>query len=339
MLPERILFMTTSRIYQKKNNFTVFKELTKRHFLVFFKSKITILYTLMVPIIVLVIYILFLRELEFSSVKSVLDEYDIVMNEVAGLQKGINAVIDSWMMGGILSLTSITVSIQTNYIFVRDKDSGINRDFASSPINNNILICSYFVFNFLVTLMIDILFLFVCMFYLGVNGEFYLNFVDFLAILGTILLSVGSATLITVFLCSFIKKENSLSSIIAIFSTATGFLIGAYMPMSMLPKFVANICGFLPGTYATGLFRYSFLKTPFANLEGILSNVNNGPQLIEAVQSNFGFDIDFFGLNINPGYMILILLISIVIFSLINVSVASNLIHTKDKIMSRKKSK
>lgn len=111
------------------------------------------------------------------------------------------------------------------------------------------------------------------------------------------------------------------------------------MPMSMLPKFVANICGFLPGTYATGLFRYSFLKTPFANLEGILADVTNGPQLIEAVQSNFGFNIDFFGLNINPGYMILILVISIVIFALINVSVASNLTHTKDKIMSRKKVK
>ena len=50
----------------------LFFQLVKRHLLVFFRNKIRMFFTLMVPFIIFVIYILFLRDLELNSVSTVL---------------------------------------------------------------------------------------------------------------------------------------------------------------------------------------------------------------------------------------------------------------------------
>ena len=144
-------------IKARNRDLNMFFQLTKRHLIVFFRSKITVLYTLIVPVIVLIIYILFLRELEFSSVRAILQDLNISTNDNPELIKHLGAVIDSWMLSGICAVTSVTVSIQTNYIFVRDKDSGINRDFLSSPVKGPILIGSYFLSSFIITLLIIII--------------------------------------------------------------------------------------------------------------------------------------------------------------------------------------
>ena len=46
-----------------KSNVSVFFQLTRRHLLVFFKNKIRLMYTLLVPVIIFAVYIFFLRQL------------------------------------------------------------------------------------------------------------------------------------------------------------------------------------------------------------------------------------------------------------------------------------
>ena len=53
-----------------KSNVSVFFQLTRRHLLVFFKNKIRLMYTLLVPVIIFAVYIFFLRTLELSTVDS-----------------------------------------------------------------------------------------------------------------------------------------------------------------------------------------------------------------------------------------------------------------------------
>ena len=47
----------------KTNVLSVFGQLTRRHLLVFFKNKIRLFYTLLVPVIIFAVYIFFLRNL------------------------------------------------------------------------------------------------------------------------------------------------------------------------------------------------------------------------------------------------------------------------------------
>ncbi|MBD5632079.1 MAG: hypothetical protein HDP34_02460, partial [Clostridia bacterium] len=115
----------------------LFFQLVKRHLLVFFRNKIRMFFTLMVPFIIFVIYILFLRDLELNSVSSVLASSEEEIKALASdavFMKKVETLVDSWMLSGIIAISTITVSLQTNTIIVSDRENGINRDFASSPI-------------------------------------------------------------------------------------------------------------------------------------------------------------------------------------------------------------
>ena len=289
-----------------KDNANVFLQLSKRHFLVFFKNKIRLFYTLMVPLIILAVYILFLRELDLTTVENMLYQLDIITTPE--MTKYINTLVDSWMLSGIIALSTITISIQTNNIIINDKENGVNRDFASSPINNNLLIASYFLFNFVVTVFICFIVMLICLIYLALMGEFYITFVDFLTMFGVLLLSSVTSTLLTIFICSFIKHESTLASIIAVFSAVAGFLIGAYMPLSMFPGWLRNVCCFIPGTYSTGLMRYAFMNTPLMEFVEVVKglNIENADELINQFFNNFGYTINCFGTQLNVGYQALL---------------------------------
>ena len=302
----------------------IFFQLTRRHLLVFFKNKVRLMYTLLVPVIIFAVYILFLRELELSTVENTLHDLGIeqtpeLMNYI---ENYIETLVDSWMLSGIAALATITVSLQTNTVIVEDKQNGVNRDFASSPINRNTLIGSYILFNFLVTLLICVVYLAICFIYLACVNEFFLDFVDFAQIFGILLYATVSSTLMTVFISSFIKTEGTMASLIAVFSTAVGFLIGAYMPLGMLPSGVQWLCAFIPGTYACSLLRYSFMSTPVAEFSDYIVNVlqhPDGPQLIDTLMGMFGYQLEFIGVQVNVEFQAVALAIFIVIFIVLNI--------------------
>ena len=186
----------------KIRNFDIFFNLTKRHFLVFFKDKMRVFYTLMVPLIVLAVYVLFLRALEYSGIESALKDFGITLVKNDPLYDSVMALVDSWMLSGIIAVSTITIAIQTNNIIVHDKEDGVNRDFVSSPINNNLVVASYFLFNYIVTVLLSVIVILITFLYLLVNGEFMLNFIDILTIFGILLYSSLLATLFTLFFCS-----------------------------------------------------------------------------------------------------------------------------------------
>ena len=106
-----------------KKNLNIFFNLTKRHIILFFKNKFAIFYSFMVPVVILVIYILFLKDLEINSINSILNEYGLILSNDEELFRLVQGLVDSWMLSGILAVSCITVSLQTNYILVRDKES------------------------------------------------------------------------------------------------------------------------------------------------------------------------------------------------------------------------
>ncbi len=286
-------------LVNKANGFQIFSELTRRHLLVFFRNKVRLLYTLLVPVIIFLVYVLFLRSLELSTVQNIVLTEGLDLD--AQTMKYVEALVDSWMLSGIAALSTITVALQTNNVFVEDKQNGVNRDFASSPIPRVALIGSYFLFNFIVTVLVCTVYLGICLVYLACMGEFFLGFINILEIVGILLYTSLAATLMTVFICSFIKTEGTMASLVAVFSTAVGFLIGAYMPLGLMADWLQGICGFIPGTYACSLFRYSFMGAPLAQLQALEGTVLT-PGFIEELTKSFGYDLNFFGITVEPAF-------------------------------------
>ncbi len=329
----------------KTRYFHIFCTLTKRHLMVFFKNKVRLMYTLLVPVIIFAVYLLFLRGLELGMVQNILSDpalglgADVIAD--VQLHKYIETLVDSWMLSGIIGLSTITVALQTNTVIVEDKENGVNRDFASSPIHRNLLIASYFVYNFLVSALICLVFYLVCLVYLAAMGELLISFGEVLLSLVVMFFATVASTLMTVFICSFVKTEGTMMSIVAIFSTAVGFLIGAYMPLGMMPDWVQGICGFIPGTYACSLLRYAFMKTPLAELtayvQGLDLPAGAFEKLLEGVAGTFGYDISFFGVPVPPHFQALALAVYIVLFVALNIGVGSKVAEVLG--MGRRKKK
>jgi multidrug/hemolysin transport system permease protein len=233
------------------------------------------------------------------------------------------------MLSGIVAMSTITVSMQINVITVNDKENGINRDFASSPVSNAILIMSYFVANFIITLVVCFVFLVVCLIYLACLGEFMLTFTSIMVILGVLIYSTINSVLFTVFICSFVSRDSTMASLLTIVSTAVGFLIGAYMPLFMLPSWVENLCAFIPGTYVCSLFRYSFMANPISEMTTYLTsglNVAGGSELMAKLTANFGYELSVFGISLTPSSQAIVVACFTVVLLALNIFAGKKLV-------------
>ena len=297
--------------------FRVLRTLTSRHLKMFFKNKMTFFFSLLVPLITLAIYLLFLRDLECRSVDAIIQTYSFTEEQIAELSPKVYGLVDAWMLSGILAISCISVSFNTCYVMISDKETGANKDFASSPISRIVIITSYFLFNFLVTLIICTLVFFICLIYLRIMNSFYFSILDFISIYGVVIISIVSATLFTILITSFISSGSTFNSLIAIFSAAVGFLIGGYMPIQMLPTFVQYMCGFFPGTYSAGILRTLFLRGQIDNVANYLSSINNDLSIIDTLKTQF-LNVSFFGNNLNSEWMSLALIITTTILLLLN---------------------
>ena len=304
----------------KTNYLEQLTALTKRHLLVFINSRMRVFFTLMVPFIIFVIYIFFLRDLELMTIDPVLEEYGLSMED-ATLRHYVYTLVESWMLSGIVAMCTITVSLQINNITVSDKENGINRDFASSPVSSNMLIFSYFLANFIITFVVCLIFLVVCFIYLAALGELIVTFASVMSMLGVLVFATVNGVLFTVFICSFISRDSTMGSVITIFSTAIGFLIGAYMPLFMLPEAVQYVCAFVPGTYSCSLFRFAFMSDTINEMTAYVVQImpENGGVLMEQLTDSFGYNLNFFGNIVEPGYQALALAIFTIILLALNI--------------------
>lgn len=330
-----------SRRMTAVNSWTSFVNLTQRNFKIFFKNKIQLFYTLLVPIILIIIYILFLRSMELNMVVDILKKSGAPTDDPT-LNKYLGALMDSWMIGGIVALSSITMAIQTDAIIVKDKENGINRDFASSPVSKNSLIFSYFVFNYLLTFALCLIVLLICLAVLAIMGEFMLTFGWVMAAIGLLALVVIPSTLLTVLVCTFIHHDNTLAAVVAIFSTVSGFVIGSYMPLGMMPVWAQSICCIFPGTYSTSLMRFSLMDTPLHTTEAYLRTIMSSAKvddLMSQVNGLIGYNLKFAQFTIQPWVQIIVVVGFILVLGFINVLTSKNLILVESGFNRKKKKK
>lgn len=316
-----------SREVHTVHNPRVYLTLVNRHFKVFFKNKISVVFSLLVPMITLIIYIVFLRQLQVNAIDSnignIISELGIVIKNMDGLKQHSHLLADAWMLSGIVAVSCISVSLNTCTIMINDRQTGVNKDFVSSPISRRSINVSYLIFNILATFLINFCVLLVAYIYLGAVGGFHISVGHTLLLIPILLLSTVSASLITCFIASFMTSFNTYNSVSVIVSSGSGFLIGAFMPISMLPGVARNIPLFFPGTYSAGLLRTFCLQDYYINFSNYLRTVEHlTEQEIEKIETSLNntisMNIDFFGHQVTPGYMVLAIFLFIILFIILN---------------------
>lgn len=305
-----------------KNDLMTMMNLVRRNTKKFLKDKAAVFFSLLSPLIVLVLYVLFLGDMQLRGLKEVFDG--------SGVPDGnIKAIVDSWMLAGVMSVACITVAFSAFNMMIRDREDGILSDVLASPVKRWVINGSYFVYNCFVAFFICLIVLLIAFIYLAING-WYLSVSDVFALLGTLIISIISSSLVSAFICSFLKTGNAHGAFVGILSAAIGFLCGAFMPLSMFPKAVQYIVLFIPGTYSAGMFRNLFMS-------GALNEIGTlAPQAVEFIRTEYSMELDFFGSKIGIGTMAGILAVTIILFAALNVLVLY-LIKKKGLIFAKSK--
>lgn len=318
----------------KSNNWLSLGVLIKRNIKLYMKDRMTVFFSVLAPVIVLLIYILFLGDLQTQSIMSAFESQGY-----AGLitETEVRAIVNNWMISGVMGVSCITIALNANIIMVRDRMNGNVNDIISSPVKRWVLYLSYIISCFVITFSICFIVLILAVCYLAGTGGLMMSFADFLIIVCVMIISILSSAFFMVLICGFIKTTSALSALNGVFSTAIGFIIGSYLPFSMLPKYMQYIACFIPGTYSAGLFRNYFMG-------GIIRHLDIPEDVLTKLLNSY-FNLDFFGNKITAGWMVLVVLISIVLFgALIVISYSSKrtnffMIGRKHKKQKKQKSK
>ena len=285
---------------------------TSRNLKIFLKDKANIFFSLMAPLIVLGLYILFLGKIQTDSLLSTLEKAGITGQEAI-----VQSFADCWMLSGVLASACITVPLCACGVMVQDRRRGIRADLLASPVPKWLPYSAYFCSVLAARLILGIIVFGICLIWLAASGSWFLSFSDVLGLLGTIVLSVISSTTLLVFIVSFLRTEGAFTGLNVILGTIIGFLIGAYLPLSMFPKGVQYATLFVPGSYSAGLFRNFFM-------DGILEHISStiSPAFSEALFDRFALSLDAFGTELTMPIMALLLAATVVIFGVANIVAA-----------------
>lgn len=298
--------------------------LIKRNTKLFFLDKGMLLSSLITPMILLVLYATFLKDIFYDSFAQSLPEgFEVSKSLIEGMVGG-------ELVSSILAVSCVTVAFCSNLIMVQDKVNGARKDFLITPVKKSVLSLSYYVATLINTLIVCFTAAAACFIYLAIVG-WYLSFTDVLLILSdTVLLSMFGTALSSI-VNSFLTTQGQMSAVGTIVSAGYGFICGAYMPIHSFGDGLQKVLSFLPGTYGTSLMRNHALNGTFNELADIITKSGASKADVDAIMNGIKEGIDcklsFFGAEVSVPAMAVIVLCSTAV--LIGVYVLINVLKKK----------
>lgn len=274
--------------------------LVARNIKLYFKDKMVFFMSLITPVILIVLYLTFLRGIYVDSLVSSLPEGILLSDEV------IDAFTGGWLFSSIMAVSSVTVAFCSN-MMVTDKINKTRLDFQIAPIKAQTLQVSYILSNFITTMLVMLCVLVISCVYFAIAGWF-LSFVDLLLILLVTVISVMFGALLAGAVGMFVNSTGALSAVATLVSSMYGFICGAYMPISMFGTGMRYFVAFLPGTYGTVLFRNYFMR-------GVLEEIGKfvPGEVVEGIGKAFDCKLDFFGTELSPLALFAVLVASVAV--------------------------
>lgn len=290
--------------------------LIKRNIKLFFKDKGMFFTSLITPVILLVLYATFLKNVYHEAFESALpDGFNIP-------DKLINGFVGSQLISSILAVSCVTVSFCSNMLIVQDKANGNIKDLTSTPLKYSSLAMSYYFATFISTLLICITATGFCLAYVAGTG-WYMSASDIINLILDVIMLVMFGTALSSIINFFLNTQGQMSAVGTIISSGYGFLCGAYMPISQFSDGLQKVISFLPGTYGTALIRNHAMNGDFKEM----SAQGFPDEVVEAIKDSVDCNLYFFDHKVQHETMYLILISTIII--LIAIYIMMNIIKNK----------
>ena len=292
-----------------------FMGLTKRNLLIYFKDRQSVIFSMLTSIIVLVLYLLFLKQ-------SFEDAAESAMKGLEGLidKKDIDTLANCVLLVGIIGSALITVPYNCLSTIVNDKENKIDYDISATPLKRWQIVLSYFSASTISAFIMSSVVLTLGLIILQSQGNLYISSVNMfysyaLAFLGSI-----SATAFFMIVMFFFKTSSASGAFFGMLSAASGFVIGAYIPLSQFSNGIQTFCNLFPGTGVTILYRNTILNGLLDKINKDIGGVDNG-EFVSSMKDAFTFKGALFGTELSPAqtiiYILAVLIICIIAMILI----------------------
>lgn len=276
--------------------------IAKRNLKLFFRDKASVFFSLLAVFIIIGLYVLFLGNMLTSNMEWMGDSARFVM--------------DSWIMAGLLAVTSLTTTMGAYGIMIEDKTKKVLKDFTASPVRRSALVGGYILSSFIIGVIMSVITFVLAEVYIVAYGGEPMSLAGMLRVFLCILLSVLSSSAMVFFMVSFFKSTNAFATASTVIGTLVGFLTGIYIPIGSLPASVQTAIRIFPVSHAGALMRQIMMEAPL-KAAGLPAEAEEGFRLSMGVNYKFGDTI------LSPAASIVILLATAVVFyalALVNVS-------------------
>lgn len=220
--------------------------LLKRNFILYFRNRSGVFFSLLGALISFLLYIIFLQ-------KNLTDAWSQLPDNTS--------LLNNWLMGGTLAVTGITTSFTALTQMVQDRENHVDQDLILTDLGSWGLQASYLISSIVISFVMQ-LFMFVVMsLYFQESPDWsHLAEVALIMLLSSVLSSLVNALLIHRF-----QSVDSLGKLATIVGTASGFLVGTYVPLGVLPNFAQFLMKCTPATYIASLYRQVLMKEQLAD--------------------------------------------------------------------------
>ncbi len=222
-------------------------KLIYRNISLYFRDKASVFFSLMSVLIVILLYVLFLSNVQVVSISQ---QIGGVVND-----NNIAYLINTWILAGLLSITTVTSTLGAFGFMVSDYENKIIKDFKSSPLKISTYPTAAIISAVTVGVMMSLIAFFVYSVYMFIDTGYFFSFTIILKTLGLIFISTIMNAGLMGLMVSFIKSNNVYSSASLLIGTSIGFVNGLYIALGQLPSGIQTFIKLLPFSHIASQFR------------------------------------------------------------------------------------
>ena len=297
-----------------------FLGLTKRNLLLFFKDKQSIIFSLLTSMIVLALYLLFLKDTFVNAMDSAMNQFPSLSSLIDKNDKDMFANLI--LLTGILGSAMITVPYNCLITLVKDRENKVDYDILATPLKRGQIIFSYFISAALSSVILTSIILAIGLGVIGVQGDIYLGIGEILKAFGVVALGSISATSIFMIVVLFFKSVSASGAFFGMLSAASGFIIGAYIPISQCSEAVQTVCNIFPASQITIVLRNVLINGLLEHMNTTLDGVDQG-MFVTSIKELFSFKARLFDGYFDMSQMLVYIVVSIVICIVVQILVYS----------------
>lgn len=268
-----------------------------RNLKLYFRDRNSVFFSLLGVFVIIALYLLFLEDVWAGNLPD---------------REGVRFTMDSWIMGGVLAVTSFTTTLGALGTMVEDKTRKIKKDFVASPLSRNSMTGGYILSTIVVGILMSLAALVIAEAFIVIKGGSLISLLDLIKLLGLILLATVANSAIVVFMVSFFNTLNAYGTASTLVGTLIGFFTGIYLPIGVFPSAVQWIIKLFPPSHAASLIRQVMMR---AGIERVFADAPAG--VATDFKRHLGMELTFGERVVTPGVSILILFGTAMVFYLL----------------------